>query len=247
MIRFLVGLCLLVVGIIPVSCVAAKEPAIVFAASSLTDVLDELSEAYAANPGNSVPVLAFGASATMARQIEAGAPATLFISANPIWTQSLKNSGKVIETRHVASNSLVLAGAGISPLKTIQELKEFLYGKRLAIADPALAPAGAYAEDFLKKIGRPGKLQLVRSANARQTLRLAQTSGIPAFIYGSDAQASNDVDIIFRIPHELADTIIYEAALLVANQETVSFLDFMLSDSARNIWEKSGFGEIASN
>ena len=164
-----------------------QKPTIVFAASSLTDVLQELATNHAQNIAEDPAILSFGASATMARQIDAGAPADVFISANEIWTKMLLESGRAKAVLPLISNRLVIVSN-----KTIPEgmlaLRSFLRENKLAIADPALAPAGQYAKTFLNHLfpNNNAGPELVFSPNVRQNLRLAQVTGLSAIVYRSD-------------------------------------------------------------
>jgi molybdate transport system substrate-binding protein len=232
-----------------------NERPIVFAASSLTSILPELAQKWSKVSGNPVPRLAFGASATMARQIRAGAPAHLFISANPHWTELLVQEHRVVRIANIASNRLVLviprgAAGNLAFKPSASGFNLLLKGRRLALADPATAPAGAYARTFLMNatVWRALEGQIAYTQNVRQALLLAERGGLPAFVYNSDAKSSSQVDILYAVPPEMSGTILYQAALLEpANAASEEFLTFLQAKSVVPLWEKYGFSKIASN
>jgi len=235
--------------------VRREQALIVFAASSLTDVLTAQSNAWASATGNIKPKLAFGASATMARQIQSGAPANLFISANPIWTQSLVDAGRAQSATSLISNRLVLVVPAnesyLPPFKpSAAGFNELLKGRRLALADPVTAPAGQYAKSYLMAIDLWQNLEprLAYAPNVRQALRLVEAGGIPAFVYESDALASPKTHIAYTVPEGLSPPILYQAAVIQPeNAAAHSFLNFLTGQTAVHIWEKHGFRRIASN
>lgn len=236
--------------------VHAQEPEdspLVFAAASLTDVLGELTDAWQV-AGHQKPRLSFAASATMARQIQAGAPADLFISANEAWADTLEKAQLVQSSQIIASNGLVLVttkGAYRGPFEATGEgFLKLIGAGRLAIADPALAPAGAYSKSFLEKAGawEALKSKIAYGQNVRQVLRLAERGGLPAIIYASDATASDRVDILYQVPASMTPPILYKAVLLQgASDASGAFYTFIASSEAAPVWQKHGFSKIASN
>jgi len=225
---------------------------LVFAASSLTTVLTEQAEIWSKNSGIGAPRLSFGSSASMARQIQAGAPAHLFISANPYWSELLKKSSHALELYNLAKNQLVLVvpkrySSDVTYEATPAFFQQLLNGRRIAIADPKLAPAGAYAKTYLRRtaLWESLKNKAAYGQSVRQTLRLAEQGGLPAFVYRSDALSSNKVTILYNVPIELSGAIIYQAALLEHNNAAAtSFLAFLRSEKALPIWLKHGFDKI---
>jgi len=232
-----------------------REPVIAFAAASLTTVLDEQARRWHALTGAPAPRLSFGASGTMARQIQAGAPVSLFISANPQWSNMLVRSGHAAKLANIAENQLVLVApkntaAPTSFHASSDDFRRLLKGRRLVLADPALAPAGAYAKSFLQKNGLWDQLkdQVAYAQNVRQALRLTERGGLPAFVYASDAAVSTRVRILYTVPTDLTEPIRYEAALIKGtNADAVAFLTYLQSPEAAPVWEKHGFHQIASN
>jgi len=233
----------------------AGKPSIVFAASSLTDVLKEHATNWGKTSNSTKPRFSFGASATMARQIEAGAPAHLFISANPKWSGHLKRQGLAQQLVTIASNQLVLVAPSGTPPPvhfepTQDHFTKLLKGGRLVLANPATAPAGEYALNFLQQSGLWDTLNqhIAYAQNVRQALRLTERGGLPAFVYNSDAKANDAVNIVYVVPEGATAPILYQAALLQnSNDTTAAFLNFLRSTDATPTWKKYGFGKIASN
>ncbi len=225
----------------------------VFAAASLTDVLPVLAKAWTKDRHTS-PRLSFGPSATMARQIITGAPAQLYISANPHWVYLVKEKlGLSAEAQPVTANTLVLVTPvtdgqnSAAPLTARQVSLLLKKHSHIAIANPALAPAGDYAQTYLKEIGLWGdvKGKLAFAGGVRHALALAEKGGLPAFVYGSDAAASSDVQIIGTVPDNKVPPIIYMAlALNKKSLGSLSFLNFLSSDAAHPIWQKYGFSAL---
>lgn len=224
-----------------------KEPLIVFSAGSLTDVLAKHAESWAADTGNPVPRLSFGPSGTLARQVEAGAPAHVMISANAAWIAYLDRRNLLRGTPEtVARNSLVLVVPGrhtgaVSGVLDAPLLKAVIGDGRLAMADPAVAPAGAYAREFLQDIGLWEGLQgqLAYGGSARQTLLLAERGGMPALVYGTDARMSRYVTAVATAP---VHKILYLAAqTTTTHPDSAAFLAYLQSHKASEAWRGFGF------
>ncbi|MCJ9429448.1 molybdate ABC transporter substrate-binding protein [Kordiimonas marina] len=234
-----------------------KKPLIVFAAASLTDVLKAEATAWARETGKPMPRLSFGASATMARQVAAGAPADLMLSANPAWVQMLEKGGFLSGAPvPLVKNSLVLVvpsrGAAGTPghLVTRELIEKTVGGGKLALADPAIAPAGAYARAFLEHIGLwlPLKPRLALAPNVRQALLLVERGGLPGFVYGSDAAASKRVIILGTVPEGSTKPILYMAGMTKAAQaDANAFLTYLTSPASGPVWRRFGFTPIVSN
>jgi len=233
---------------------AEQAPIIVFAAASLTDVLTAQASAWSQASGQPQPRLSFGPSATMARQAAAGAPADLVLSANRYWIDFLARKGLIQKTpKDFAYNRLVLAvpvSHDVSKIETLDRTKILatLGDRRLAIADPALAPAGDYARRYLQYIGLWGQLQnrLVIGTSARQTLMLIERGGMAGFVYVSDAKASDLVKEAGRVPFADLPKITYMAGLMAtAPEEAQAFLEHLRSHKATGVWQQYGFEPLA--
>lgn len=239
-----------------VSAEDSNQPLTIFAAASLTNVLQQHAENWAKDTNNPIPHLSFAASAIMARQIKAGAPVDIFISANPAWVTFVEEAGLTHGNRHsVAQNQLVLAAPRHAPVlpaqvRSGQELLTLSANQRLAIADPALAPAGAYAKQYLQNLGIWERISphLAYGSNVRQALLLVERGGLYGFVYASDAQNSPHVQIIYTVPEALSGAIIYQAAKIKgAHQNAEGFLAYLTSQRSQSVWHEAGFTTPVSN
>lgn len=229
----------------------AQEPLMVFAAASLTDTLQKISNAYTASSG--VPVkLSFAASSTLARQIEAGARADLFFSADREWMDYLQER-KLIQaaTRiDLLGNRLVLVAPCNSrvsvDLKPGAPLLAALGPSgRLAIADPDHVPAGRYGKEVLTALGLWTSVEprLVRAENVRVALMYVARGETPlGIVYSTDALADDRVRVVDEFPETSHAPITYPVALTaVASPAAAEYLRYLRSDAARKIFEQAGF------
>lgn len=218
------------------------------AASSLTEAVNELCRRYgAANPEVSL-VRNFAASGTLAKQIAGGAPADLFVSADPVWMDYLVAQGKVPGdgVRNLAANALVVVGRRGIPLDSLEALTHF---SRIAIGSPKSVPAGAYAERALQASGIYERLQresrLVIAKDVRQALMYAERGDADAaFVYRTDARLGREVTTLYEVPQELLPAIVYPAALTaegVNNRAALDFFAFLGSGEAAATLESYGF------
>ncbi|MBN2162590.1 MAG: molybdate ABC transporter substrate-binding protein, partial [Pontiellaceae bacterium] len=188
----------------------------VFAAASTTDVMKELAEAYAKDGGEAVR-FNFASSGALARQIDAGAPADLFISANTKWMDFLADK-KLIKTEtrsDIVKNSLVLVIPADSTM-TYEGFPANLTGM-LAVGDFKSVPAGTYAEAALRSLGwlDTVKGKLVKGTNVRTVLMYVERDEADAgIVYKTDAMQSEKVKIIGTFPAESHPPIVYPAACL---------------------------------
>lgn len=224
-------------------------PVTVFAAASLTDALPALAAAWHQSTGKPLPRFSFGPSAMMARQVAAGAPANIVLSANPEWIKFLEDRGLLaIPSKTVAHNRLVLVRPGSGQLTdqmlTPERVGSLLNSGRLAIADPAIAPAGTYARDYLQGIGLWDQLadRLAMGSNVRQTLVLIERGGMTGFVYATDARASERVDVLGYVPATAIPPIAYAAGLTRRDgKDAESFYRFLTSHEAAPVWQRFGF------
>ncbi len=225
-------------------------PVIVFAAASLTDSLKAVAAAYKARTGLDV-TLSFGASSTLARQIEQGARADLFLSADAAWTDYLqrKNLSANASRKDLLGNRLVLvAGPSAKPAPKIAphfDLAGALGDRRLALADPASVPAGKYAKESLTALGVWDRIasKVVQAENVRVALEYVARGEAPyGIVYATDAKVAPQVRVDGAFPDNTHAPIVYPAALIkTASQGAKAFLDFLSSGEARAIFEKAGF------
>lgn len=230
---------------------AADDRLLVFSAASLTDALSEIAETYQAETDTEV-LVSFAASSALARQIENGAPADLFISANLKWLRYLDERGLTAAAgrRLVARNRLVLAApAGRSAAVSVDDPRSIvaaLGDGRLAVAETATVPLGIYSRQALEALGLWGHLnaRLAPAANARATLALIETGAVPlGVVYATDAAASRRVDALATIPEASHEEITYWAALITGRETdgARAFLAFLSGQAAHGIFGRHGF------
>jgi molybdate transport system substrate-binding protein len=231
-----------------------QRPVIVFAAASLKTALDDIAKAWQHENGQIVRVSYAGTSA-LARQIEQGAPADVFISADRDWMDYLAQRGLVRSPRALLANRLVLVAPGTSAvqlqLAAGAPLAEALGEGRLAVANVDSVPAGRYAKIALDSLGLWPQVakRLVQSTDVRAALRLVSRGEAPlGIVYATDARAEplvRVVDIFDQVTHP---TILYMAAVTSesSNPQSAAFLDFLGKGAAREVFGREGFTVIAS-
>ena len=230
---------------------AAEERLLVFSASSLTDALTEIAGDFEAETGKDV-LISFAASSALARQIETGAPAGLFISANARWLRYLDDLGltSTAARRAVAHNRLVLAApAGRAIALTLdnpRSVLDTLGSGRLAVAETATVPLGIYSRQALKALGLwgPVKDRLAPAANARATLALVETGAVPlGLVYATDAAASPRAKVLAAIPEASHEAITYWAALVSEHESdgARALLAYLAGEAARGVFGRHGF------
>lgn len=224
----------------------------VFAAASLKEAMDAQARAFEANTGNKV-VASYGASNTLAKQVEGGAPADLFISADFDWMN-------YIDQRHLLApgtrvtllrNALVL----IAPAASVVSLKiapgfglaAALHGEKLAMANPDSVPAGKYGKSALMNLGvwTTVEKQVARAENVRAALVLVSRGEAPfGIVYATDALADKGVRIVDTFAADSHPPIVYPAAMLAASRSPAArpLLDYLRSGAADALWQRYGFG-----
>ncbi|HEY6873223.1 MAG TPA: molybdate ABC transporter substrate-binding protein [Geobacteraceae bacterium] len=216
------------------------------AAASLREAVDEICDRYARAHGGVTFVRNYGGSGTLAKQIENGAPADIFISANSEWLDYLKGKrhlapGSVAE---FAANTLVFAGRDGRKATEMRDLPAL---DRIAIGSPRSVPAGEYAMAALQRAGIASRLEkkLVLARDVRDALMYAERGEVDgAFVYRTDALRGRRVKILFTVPPELYPRISYPMALTAAgvrNDEAAAFYRYLLSGEARTVLGKYGF------
>jgi molybdate transport system substrate-binding protein len=230
---------------------AAEKTVTVFAASSLTDVLQEITRAFTAATGIAVRVSP-AASSALARQIESGSPADVFISADQEWMDYLA-ARKLIkaETRvDIVSNSLVLVAPADSKLNLriapgFDLAKALGKSGRLSTGDPAIVPAGKYAAAALTKLGvwHQVRDRIIPADNVRTALNFVALGEAPlGIVYATDARGNARVRVVDTFPASSHERISYPAAAMTtANAEAATFVKFLRSDKVQAIFEKAGF------
>jgi molybdate transport system substrate-binding protein len=218
----------------------SSEHLTVFAAASTTEAMNELAGAFKAEYGEGIH-FNFSSSGALARQIAAGAPADLFISANSQWMDWLEEHSAIDPaTRfNLAANALVL----IAPSGSNLQFNGHIEG-RVAVGDFKSVPAGIYAEQALTHMGWMDQLRpnLIMASNVRTALMYVERGEVAAgIVYATDAKASNKVSIIGTFPSGSHSPIIYPVATCRDVQKATRFLNFLRSPEARVILKKHGF------
>lgn len=230
---------------------ARADDTTIFAAASLTDALGAVVEAYEAQSGDRI-VAVYAASSVLARQIDAGAPAALFFSANAAWAEWLVARGRAAPDarRDILGNRLVLAAPpGAAPAPTLAAALAPdgpLANGRLAMADPDHAPAGQYARAALEALGywpfAAGRA--VRTGNVRAAAALLQRGEAAlAVVYRTDLAACPECREIAVLPAESHPPIVYPI-IAVAEYRTAAadaFLAFLLGAEAAALFRAHGF------
>ena len=250
MLRRLALLLLAVICAAPSQAAAPAAP-LVLAAASLQEALTDAADAWARH-GHPRPVLAFAASSALARQVEAGAPADLFISADREWIDQMATRGLLRPgTRaDLAGNRLVLIAAAGSRLALRPApgfaLAPALGTGRLAVADPDAVPAGIYARQALTSLGVWPQVagRLARAENVRAALALVARGAAPlGVVYATDARAEPRVAVLGVFPAASHPPITYPLALLAraTSPDAEPFRRFLLSGEGQALLARRGF------
>lgn len=243
-------LLLLISAFITVAAAPSNPPLIVYGAASLTNALQEIGTHYMRESKHAVK-FSFAASSTLARQIEAGAPADIFFSADVDWMDYLQQHHliKVATRQNLLGNSLVL----IAPVSSHTQLKvtagfalaAALGGGRLAVAATDSVPAGRYARAALKSLGVWNQIsdKLVQAENVRMALAYVDRAEAPlGVVYQTDALIDRKVRIVDHFPEGSYPAIMYPVAVTVsARPDAKEFVAYLHSATAIAIFKKYGF------
>jgi molybdate transport system substrate-binding protein len=227
----------------------AEEPVRVFAAASLTSALEELATQWQA-AGHARPVLAFGASSTLARQVEAGAPADVFASADSKWMDRAAKAGRIATGSRVdlLGNTLVLVAprgrAFKVDLRPGVDLAGAFKGK-LCTGEPGVVPVGTYARQALTSLGAWASLQgrIVGTDDVRAALAFVERGECGAgIVYATDARISDKVAVVATFPADSHAVIVYPFALAKdARPQARAFLAFLRGPEAAKVFARLGF------
>jgi molybdate transport system substrate-binding protein len=236
------------------SAVQAAEPesVTVFAAASTTNAINDIGKLFA-EKGKGTIVPSYASSSTLAKQIENGAPASVFISADEPWMNYLEER-KLIEPGsrfNLLGNKLALIAPSGSSLNKVEigpkmDLAKLLGEGKLATGDPDHVPAGKYAKAALEKLGvwKESESKLARAADVRGALTLVERGEAPlGIVYSTDAAITPKVKVVGIFPADTHPKIVYPAALVAgkATAAAKSFLEFLKTPEAKAVFEKYGF------
>ncbi|WP_293731532.1 molybdate ABC transporter substrate-binding protein [uncultured Actinobacillus sp.] len=224
----------------------------VFAAASFTNALEDVVADYQKVHPNEEVVLSFASSSVLARQINEGAPADIFVSADQKWMNFLAEKNQIEPTTRIdlVGNSLVMIAPKESAVDTVDlryaDWQKQLKDSFLAVGDPDHVPAGIYAKAAFSYLNQWDMLEnkLARADNVRKALLLVERAESPlGVVYATDAGVGSNVKIVATFPPESHPAIDYPAAIVKGKEtsETKAFFEYMQSDKAKAVYEKYGF------
>lgn len=231
----------------------AEDPSVtVFAAASTTNAVTDIAKLFEASHSVKV-LLSFASSSTLAKQIGEGAPADVFLSANPEWMDYLADRNAIVPESRVdlLSNRIVLIAPQDSPLDHVAvdsqlDMPGLLGGGYLAMGDPDHVPAGKYGKQAFEKLGLWGAIQdkIARAKDVRAALTLVERAESPlGQVYATDAAISDKVKVVGVFPTDSHPPITYPAALVAGTDHAAArdFLAFLGGPEAKAVFEKYGF------
>ncbi|MGE0211248.1 MAG: molybdate ABC transporter substrate-binding protein [Parvibaculaceae bacterium] len=230
---------------------AYAESLTIFAAASLKNALDNVNAACEAEVGEKATI-SYAASSALAKQIESGAPADVFMSADLDWMKYLSDKDLVrkdTETKLLGNRIVLIAPADSSATTEIApnfDLAKLLGDGKLAMANVASVPAGKYGKAALEKLGVWSSVEgkVAQADNVRAALALVSTGEAPlGIVYQTDAAADKNVRVIGTFPEETHPPIIYPVAQTASSkdEQTPAFLKCLQSAKARDLFEQQGF------
>lgn len=221
----------------------------VFAAASLSDAFKEIAPLYNKVTGDTLR-FNFGASGMLARQIQEGAPADVFFSADELRVDQLDQAGLLLPgtRRTLLANTLVVVVAAEegARVKTLGDLAKADV-RRIAIGEPATVPVGTYTKEYLQKIGDWAKLidKLVPLENVRAVLAAVESGNVESgFVYKTDALISKKVKVVIEVPLAEGPKITYPVAVLKDAKHAVAakaLLAFLAGAEAQKVFARYGF------
>lgn len=242
--RRIIGVSLFIVTLLVSLTTSATQKITVFAAASLTNAMQDIATTYK----NAEIVFSFASSSVLAKQIEQGAPADIFMSADQKWMNYLIEHKVATDKQNLLKNGLVLIAPKQSKLEKVEinantDWQAILpKGERLAVGDPDHVPAGLYAKESLINLGVFDKLlpQMAPASNVRDALMLVERNEAAlGIVYSTDAKVSDKVKIIGSFPSETFTPIEYPITLL--KPEAKEFYQYLSSETAKKIFQKYGF------
>jgi molybdate transport system substrate-binding protein len=256
--RVLALQCLLFLPMLPAAALTAgagtsntytKTELTISAAISLKDSLDKIIQLYRAQTPDVAMHTNYGASGTLQRQAEEGAPVDIFVSASSDQMDALESEGLILAgTRfNLVRNSLVLiAPKGTHEISGFSDLTQPDV-KTIAIGEPQTVPAGKYAKEVLTHFGiyDSVKPKLALAKDVRQVLTYVATGNADAgIVYATDARISSQVVVVATAPADSHDPVVYPAAIMKSSKDAAAakaFLEFLAGEKARAVFKKYGF------
>jgi molybdate transport system substrate-binding protein len=255
----LVALGALAAGMLEAPAHAAGQSVTVFAAASLKTALDDIAAQWRKETGRTARI-SYAASGPLAKQIEAGAPADIFISADVAWMDyaAARKLIKPETRRNLLGNALVLVAPADSKQQPMEinaqtDLTGFLGADgRLAMGQPRSVPAGAYAQNALTSLGLWDKVKdrIAQTESVRATLLFVARGEAPAgIVYRSDAHAERHVKVLGTFPESSHPPIVYPIALIAASThpDAKAFYDYLAMPAASAIFKRESFDVLPSD
>jgi molybdate transport system substrate-binding protein len=241
----------ILLGSIASSALAQDKTLTVFAAASMKNALDDVDAAYTAKTGVKI-VVSYGASSTLAKQIEQGAPADVFLSADTDWMDYAAGKKNINEQSRVnlLGNSIVLIAPKDSKIDNVAigpgfDLAKLAGDGRITTGDVKAVPVGKYAKAALEKLGawQAAEPKFAMAENVRAALTLvARGEAALGIVYSTDAKVEPGVKVVGTFPADSHPAIIYPvAATSTAKPEAADYLAFLRSSAAKTVLEKYGF------
>ena len=228
---------------------AHADEILVSAAASLAEVLKEISNGYRSKSKHTVR-FNFGPSSGLARQIEEGAPADIFFSADLPQMDTLDRNGRLEPgtRKNLLSNQLVIIVPADSKL-AMASPKDLLKSvvKRIALGEPSSVPVGVYSSKYLADEGlwNQVKAKIVPAQDVRATLAAVESGNVEAgFVYKTDAAVSKKVKVAFQVPIEKGPKIVYPIAIVKESKRkdaARNFMSYIVSPAAKETFKKYGF------
>lgn len=247
-----VGIVLIFMGKVTAGYAADGDTVTVFAAASTSNAVTEIGELFVERElGGFLP--SFAASSTLAKQIEKGAPAGVYVSANKRWMDYLEEKDVIDPASRydLLSNRIVLVAPVGSPLENVEivpnfRLNELLDGGYLAMGDPDHVPAGTYAKQALETLGVWDEVsnRIARQKDVRSALALVERGEVSlGVVYATDAAITDKVRVVGVFPENSHPPIVYPVALVKGSETPVAerFVEFLKSGAARAVFQKYGF------
>lgn len=229
---------------------AQRRAPLVLAAASMQELLSAAADAWA-RMGHARPVISFAASSALARQVQAGAAADLFVSADQDWMDVLQRGGLIVPATRatLVGNRLVVVAAKANPVRVplaAGPLARVLGAGPLAMADTGAVPAGRYGKAALERLGAwtAVRRHVVEAESVRAALALVERGAAPlGIVYATDVRAAPRLRIAGVFPARTHPPITYPIARLTAstNGEGEAFRRFLLSTPGRAIFRRFGF------